>query len=186
MFATIVVILPPTYAGGQPHAPHATTSEAFDYSSTSGYATTPLAWYTDVVHEVKPITSGFRLALSYNLIHTSQGIPRPVLPDMHSALAELRSVLKKWSEGAYATSSYMIAYLLKHEYSQHNLQMGALKSHAEHRTKIRTIMTARDIWVMYSICCFFSTCRHWLTKFIVRELVRSSIVSCVSTEFDRT
>lgn len=133
MFATIIIVLPSSYSGGQIHVSHAAKRDIFDYSSISDHTTTLLGWYTDVVHEVKPITSGFRLALSYNLIHTSRGIPRPVLPSMHAAMAGLRSVLEKWVEGTYVTSSDMIAYLLEHEYSQHNLEMGATKGHDSHK-----------------------------------------------------
>ncbi|TFK65499.1 hypothetical protein BDN72DRAFT_880887 [Pluteus cervinus] len=34
--------------------------------------TSVLSWYTDVVHGVAPVTSGYRLALSYNLMHSPQ------------------------------------------------------------------------------------------------------------------
>jgi hypothetical protein len=89
------------------------------------------------MHEVKPITSGYRLALSYNLIHTSQGIPRPTLPDMHSAVTRLRHVFEKWSKGAYKNDveewdADMVAYILQHQYSQVNLKTGALKGEDRH------------------------------------------------------
>jgi hypothetical protein len=135
MFATAIIVLPSLYTGGQVHVSHGTTNKIFDLASSSAVTTSRLTWYTDVMHEVKPITSGYRLALSYNLIHTSPGIPRPTLPDMHSAVSHLRHILHKWSKGAYESSdgeTDIIAYLLEHEYSHVNLTMGALKGEDAH------------------------------------------------------
>ena len=135
MFATIIIVLPSCYTGGQVHVSHGHLTKVLDFAPQSFLTTCVLAWYTDVVHEVKPITSGYRLALSYNLVHTSPGIPRPMLPDIHGAIAELRSVLRKWSAGKYAQDLdlKLIAYLLKHQYSEVNLKMGALKGEDAHK-----------------------------------------------------
>jgi hypothetical protein len=135
MFATIIIVLPSLYTGGQVHVSHGTTSKIFDLAHSSAFTTSLLTWYTDVMHEVKPLTSGYRLALSYNLIHTSPGIPRPNLPDMHSAVSHLRHIMHKWAKGAYDGSdgnSDIIAYLLEHQYSHINLQAGALKGKDRH------------------------------------------------------
>lgn len=72
MFATIIIVLLSSYSGGQVHVSHSASSHLYDLAPSSASATSVLAWYTDVIHEVKPITSGYCLALSYNLIHTSQ------------------------------------------------------------------------------------------------------------------
>lgn len=135
MFATIIVVLPSLYSGGQVHVSHGSSRKTFDLSSTSAFTTSFLTWYTDVVHEVKPIMSGYRLALSYNLIHTSPGIPRPTLPNFHGAVSRIHHILHKWSKGAYDASkghTDIVAYLLEHQYSQHNLKMGALKGKDAH------------------------------------------------------
>lgn len=86
-----------------------------------------LAWYTDVVHEVKPVTSGYRLALSYNLIHVSTAFPKPILPDMDRPIEILRKVLRKWKDGAYNAlpADFFVAYLLDHQYSEQELLGGA-------------------------------------------------------------
>lgn len=64
MFATIIVILPSMYTGGEVHVSHSSSYEVFDFAAQSLLSTVALAWYTDVFHEVKPVTSGYRLALS--------------------------------------------------------------------------------------------------------------------------
>jgi hypothetical protein len=135
MFATVIIVLPSLYTGGQVHVSHGSSNKIFDLAPSSAFTTSLLAWYTDVVHEVKPITSGYRLALSYNLIHTSQGVPRPCLPDMHGAIMELRVVLRKWAKGGYEHSNNptVLAYLLKHQYNEVNLRAGALKGEDAHK-----------------------------------------------------
>ncbi|KAG5653300.1 hypothetical protein H0H81_001260 [Sphagnurus paluster] len=129
MFATVVIVLPSPYAGGQVHVSHSTSTKVIDFASTSLLSTSVLAWYTDVRHEVKPLTYGYRLALSYNLIQTVPGVPRPMMPDMNNAVSHLRHVLRKWKKYAYEDSDSLdqnfVAYLLDHEYSAANLEAGA-------------------------------------------------------------
>jgi hypothetical protein len=134
MFATVVIVLPSCHTGGQVHVSHANSTETFDLALYSPTTTCALAWYTNVVHEAKPITSGYQLALTYNLIHTSPGIPRPTLPTMHNAIGELRAVLRRWSEDLYPDCKLkVVAYLLAHRYSEVNLTMGALKGEDAHK-----------------------------------------------------
>jgi hypothetical protein len=151
MFATIIIVLPSFYTGGEVHVSHSASSRVYDLAPSSAFTTSILTWYTDVMHEVKPITSGYRLALSYNLIHTSQGIPRPMLPDMHTAVTHLRSVLKRWGRGGYDGADdtpQIVAYLLKHEYSEVNLKAGALKGEDAHKVShLRTLAEEFDVVV---------------------------------------
>ncbi|KAJ3542327.1 hypothetical protein NM688_g5980 [Phlebia brevispora] len=108
------------------------TSAVYDTSLTSDLQTSVMAWYTDVTHEVKPITSGYRLALSYNLIHTTTSL-RPALPGDDSIMSPLRNALLAWKADAGAESPDKILYLLKHKYSQASLNGSALKgSDAQH------------------------------------------------------
>ncbi|CAA7268416.1 unnamed protein product [Cyclocybe aegerita] len=130
MFATAIIILPSAYTGGQVVVSHASKKKTIDFSSSSLTSTAVLAWYTDVTHEVKRVRSGYRLALSYNLIQPrAPGLERrlPILPDTSSTANRLRRILQKWSEGIYAVfpSQDMVAYLLAHQYSAKELNKGA-------------------------------------------------------------
>jgi hypothetical protein len=81
MFATMIIILPSAYTGGQVHVSHSNQKQTFDFSSTSLSSTAVLAWYTDVKHEVKPVTSGYRLAsptTSFTLPQASLVPPSPI------------------------------------------------------------------------------------------------------------
>lgn len=85
-----------------------------------------MAWYTDVTHEIKPIISGYRLALAYNLIHTTTSL-RPALSSPESSIQQLRSILQTWTEDNGRSAPKKIIYLLQHKYSQANLRASALK-----------------------------------------------------------
>ncbi|KAJ3510104.1 hypothetical protein NLJ89_g4866 [Agrocybe chaxingu] len=127
MFATVIIILPSAYTGGEVVVSHAGTTKTIDFAPNSLLSTGLLGWYTDVRHEVKPVTSGYRLALSYNVINTAPpGVPMPCLPELRDQGYSLRRVLKKWKEDRYADmpEPRLVAYLLEHQYSQANLKEG--------------------------------------------------------------
>lgn len=128
MFATIIVVLPSQFSGGAAHLSHGNISRVYDCSAASLDSTTVMAWYTDVTHEIKPITSGYRLALSYNLIHTTTSL-RPALSSADDLVQKLREVLHVWDRdcGVSGYAPEKIVYLLDHKYSQANLRASALK-----------------------------------------------------------
>ncbi|KAA1473716.1 hypothetical protein DENSPDRAFT_823200 [Dentipellis sp. KUC8613] len=126
MFATIIIVLPSAFTGGAAHLSHGALSAIYDTAPSSQLYTSVLAWYTDVQHEIKPITSGYRLALSYNLIHTTQSL-RPALSANLELVKEFADILQAWADGNAKTDPDKIVYLLSHKYSQANLRGGALK-----------------------------------------------------------
>jgi len=129
MFASLIIILPSKFQGGEVHVSHGDNKDIFDVSPSSEFSISALAWYTDVIHEVKPVTSGYRLAISYNLVNTSRGLPAPHLPDMHSAVSGVQRIFHMWADGEYDQkgSSGTIAYLLDHQYSDVGLEFATLK-----------------------------------------------------------
>ena len=74
MFATVIVLLPSEYEGGEVKITHSGKTDIIDLNYISNRGMAIMAWYTDVLHEIKPITSGYRVALSFNLIHTSPNV----------------------------------------------------------------------------------------------------------------
>lgn len=123
MFATIVVILPSAYTGGAVHLSHNDESEVFDANANSKMVTTAMGWYTDVKHEVKPVESGYRLALSYNLIRTTTFIRPPVKTNDRISEA-LDKVFAAWEEDGIPNK---IIFRLDHAYSEADLCGSALK-----------------------------------------------------------
>ncbi|KAK6836520.1 hypothetical protein PG987_007015 [Apiospora arundinis] len=67
MIATVVICFPSVHEGGDVHLSHRGEKHTLVTSRSSAYDITALAWYSDVTHEVKEITAGHRLALTYNI-----------------------------------------------------------------------------------------------------------------------
>lgn len=95
----------------------------FDLASSSALSTSVLAWYSDVYHAVKPIVSGYRLALSYNLSVPPSSIVRPTAPPA-SSVDPLRHVLLSWLANVNKDAPEKIVYHLDHKYSIASLGSG--------------------------------------------------------------
>jgi len=104
MFATLVVVLPSKFTGGEIHVSHGGERKVFENAEDSAFETTIHGWYTDVTYEVKEITSGYRLALSYHLINNSPDIDVPHLSGSDSSLQRLREIFYKWSHDEHPWS----------------------------------------------------------------------------------
>ncbi|KAG9021925.1 hypothetical protein FS837_006863, partial [Tulasnella sp. UAMH 9824] len=124
MFATLIIILPSQFTGGTVHLSHGGDSVRID---TSSRFTSVLAWYSDVTHTIQPVTSGYRLALSFNIMHApATGISRrssiPRLPSSHEAIRLLRGAFLAWRDQVFDRNVPMkIVSLLDHEYTQATL-----------------------------------------------------------------
>ena len=138
MFATLVVVLPSEFTGGEIHVSHGDENKVFDNAKDSAFDTTILAWYTDVTHEVKEITSGYRLALSYHLIDTSPGVNPPHLPVGDSSLQSLRDIFYGWSHDEYPSveAERVVAYSFTHQYSAASLREVIVKGQDQHIASI--------------------------------------------------
>lgn len=73
MFGTLVVSLPSTHTGGEVILKHC--GETVIYKSSKSRASCA-GWYSDVTHEVRPVTSGYRWVLTYNLA-IDRSLPAP-------------------------------------------------------------------------------------------------------------
>jgi hypothetical protein len=124
MFATIVIILPSMFTGGSLKLSHARESAIVDGAPHSLFATHVAAWYTDVHHSVSPVQSGYRVALSYNLIHTNAPSLKPTVASVSVDAQELRHVMLSWRRSNYPEK---VVYLLDHMYSEVNLRASTLK-----------------------------------------------------------
>ncbi|TFK62168.1 hypothetical protein BDN72DRAFT_903468 [Pluteus cervinus] len=137
-FATVTVILPSYYAGGEIRVSHPAGSKVLSLPPNSFFQTSMLAWYADGTHSVQPVQSGYLLALSYNLIHTVPNLPTLTLPPTGDKIAFVRRTLKKWHKKKYnedEDSEYdSLAFLFDHRYSAKELSRGskALKGKDAH------------------------------------------------------
>lgn len=85
--------------------------------------------FADVTHEVKPVTSGRRLVLTYNLVYTNLGAPKPEItsPGTVTLLREILSIWLQKSQQDGSDISCLKAWLFDHHYTDASLSYGALK-----------------------------------------------------------
>ncbi|KAF1969278.1 hypothetical protein BU23DRAFT_591683 [Bimuria novae-zelandiae CBS 107.79] len=77
-FGSLVIALPCHHEGGQLIVRHADQSVTFDWGSSASHGRTSstvqwAAFYSDCEHEVKEVSEGYRITLTYNLYY-SQGV----------------------------------------------------------------------------------------------------------------
>lgn len=128
MFGTLVVCLPCHHDGGDVLVSFNGKKQTLNTSATSEWFVSYLAWYADVLHEVTPVRSGYRVVLTYNLVYVGAGAP-PNLAVMETQMAGLRSDLKLWksaSRWGHDVPTHLV-YLLEHKYTEANLKLSALK-----------------------------------------------------------
>ncbi|KAI1206309.1 uncharacterized protein F4807DRAFT_463799 [Annulohypoxylon truncatum] len=124
MMATMVICLPSKHEGGSVHLSHGGKDYIFETDKTSDFDLTTLSWFSDVTHEVKPLKSGYRLVLTYNIIHVDG--PRMSANLVGGQSAQLRSILVKWPSIS-GTTLDMLIYKLEHKYTESSLSLSTLK-----------------------------------------------------------
>ena len=132
MFATLVVVLPSEYSGGELVVKHQQQQVKLDLCCDDPSEIAFAAFYADCVHEVLPITQGCRLTLIYNLLRTDKKMPLPKPPDYHREQDEVTSLLRNWAgelnTGSHEQIPEKLIYLLEHAYTPAELGFDALKN----------------------------------------------------------
>ncbi|KAG2165453.1 hypothetical protein JADG_005192 [Aureobasidium aubasidani] len=120
MFGTLVISLPSAHWGGAVVVTH----NGKKYSLQT-YNHEYLAWYSDVIHEVQEVTSGYRWVLTYNLVQTDF----EQFNSTASADRKLRAILTEWNntiEEEGGETDKMI-YQLDHKYTDASIRLNSLK-----------------------------------------------------------
>lgn len=87
--------------------------------------------------QVKPITSGYRIVLTYNLVNTGSS-PTPSIATGDPRLAAMQSYLKRWSHNIDDDNCNLpshLIYMLAHEYTEESLCIEGLKGKDLNRIK---------------------------------------------------
>ena len=129
MFATLVVALPSSFAGGELVVRHKGREVRLDLRCDDPAEAAFAAFYADCVHEVLPVTAGCRLILVYNLVRRGRGrTPEP--PDYAGERARVAALLQAWCDAKRrpgdATPEKLV-YPLEHAYTAAELGFAALK-----------------------------------------------------------
>ena len=130
MFATLVIVLPSVYAGGELLIRHREREVRLPLACEDPSDAAFVAFYADCVHEVLPVVSGTRLALIYNLIRTgnAEAVTLPQYQDEQAALAAMLSDWAAAVDGGRTDVPEKLVYPLEHAYSQAELGFPSLKN----------------------------------------------------------
>src|SRR5262245_29448776 len=129
MFATLVLALPSQSAGGELVVRHKGREMRLDLGSEDPSEIAFAAFYADCVHEVRPVTSGCRATLVYNLTWKTKGA-RPEPPSYEGEAAKAIMLLRCWADGHGADADdapKKLIYPLEHAYTPAELGFAALK-----------------------------------------------------------
>jgi len=97
MFATLVIVLPSIFSGGELVVRHQDREARFDLHGSDPSEAAFAAFYADCLHEVSPVTSGCRLTLIYNLLRRTPG-EAPRAPSHEAERERLSALLRQWAE----------------------------------------------------------------------------------------
>jgi hypothetical protein len=129
MFATLILVLPSISAGGELVVRHKDREARLSLRCDDPSEVAFVAFYADCVHEVLPITAGYRLALVYNLVRRGPGgSPEP--PDYASQEDVVAELLKDWAEDPRLPDDgppEKLVVPLEHAYTAAELGFQALK-----------------------------------------------------------
>lgn len=123
MFGTLIVGLPGKHTGGELIVKFDNKTETIDFSGPcSAYKIPFAAFYADCEHEIKPITSGYRVCLIYNLVQ-DKGKEKIELHQLGGFTERLSAILKAGEDEPDIPK----IVLLGHQYTPSNFTMESLK-----------------------------------------------------------
>ncbi|MBE2293681.1 MAG: 2OG-Fe(II) oxygenase [Phycisphaerales bacterium] len=130
MFATLIIVLPSLYTGGELRVHHRDRDIQLDLRNPEPSEVAFAAFYADCVHEVLPITSGCRLTLVYNLLLRPGKDRLPEPPHYEAEQAAVVKLLQQWAADKASPdddSPEKLVYPLHHAYTSAGIAFDALK-----------------------------------------------------------
>jgi len=121
MVGSLVVGLPSTFSGGALEVQHGGETATYRGSKK---ALSFVAFYSDCRHQVKPVTSGYRVVLTYNLLLGKGRAVRPKALDS-GLIGSLARCLDEHFRSPGTPDR--LVYLLDHEYTPRGLDWSRLK-----------------------------------------------------------
>ena len=126
MFATLVIALPSSCSGGELVVRHKDRSVSLDLRVDDPAEVAFAAFYADCLHEVLPITAGYRVTLVYNLLRRGKGqAPQP--PNYTKEQAQLTALLRDWCNNDGEDAPEKLVYPLEHAYTAPEFGFSILK-----------------------------------------------------------
>ena len=119
--------LPVAGAGGELVIRHRQGETVVDLRTDEPSELAFAAFYADCIHEIRPVTAGYRIVLVYNLV--LQGAAAALLrgaPDCGSQEVRVAAQLRNWE--ATSAAGDKLVWLLEHDYSEAVLSFEELKN----------------------------------------------------------
>jgi hypothetical protein len=129
MFGTLVVALPSAHEGGELLVRHSGREAVVDLRGTDPGEAGFAAFYADCEHEVRPVVSGYRVCLIFNLVFdTRRRDSDPQPPDERPCVEKAAKALQTWTSRPDSKPE-KIARVLDHKYTASRLSLSGLKGH---------------------------------------------------------
>ena len=127
MVATLVISLPVAGTGGELVIRHKQNEAVIDLRTEDPSELAFAAFYADCIHETRPVNTGHRIVLVYQLL-VRDGGDRDLerAPDYAPVTERIAGLLKRWDRNVEGAKK--IVWLLEHEYSEEGLSFAALKN----------------------------------------------------------
>jgi hypothetical protein len=119
-----VICLPSEHTGGEVLLLHDNKQRKLETAASSSFDLAALAWYSDVQHEIKPVTSGYRSVLTYNLVQ-DQRQPMQTAAALDASHARFGGLLRSWN--GFCSHIDHLIYPPKHQYTETSLSPQNLK-----------------------------------------------------------
>jgi hypothetical protein len=113
--------------------------------------------YSDVAHEVTPITDGYRFVLTYNLAADPQGA-RPSASMSYTTHGELHRLLRHWQSdlsSGIGSSDGSVIHQLEYQYTEQRLRLQSLKGR-----DLDVARTLQDACNATGFLCFLASCER--------------------------
>ena len=142
MVASLIVMLPSRFGGGELLVEHELKSKRFGFNQARRQeACDYVAFYADCLHEVRKVTSGVRVCLSYNLsLKAERKAKRKATPNAKvNPVSPLVSAIENWTQTRPATP---LVFAMEHQYTSSGLKPDLLKG--KDRTMARHLIGAAE------------------------------------------
>lgn len=152
MFGTMVITLPSKYTGGELIVKFDGNEESINFSDASAENKLGVAaFYADCEHQIKPLTSGYRVCLVYNLIQ-KKFINAIQLPSLNYHISQFSKILHKQID---TDNSKPIIVLLGHQYTPENFSLDGLKLNDQYKVDI--LLKAAEATNCYAKMCLVTS-----------------------------
>jgi hypothetical protein len=134
MVATLVIVLPSSYEGGEIVVRHEGQEQTIDFTKVenSSFDIHFAAFYADCEHEIRPVRKGYRLCLVYNLTLGKTG-KTITAPRISEHIERVRPLIREWTKDE---SQEKLCITLDHQYTKDGIAWDTLKGVDRVKTQV--------------------------------------------------